>query len=343
MTDENGHLIYDEFCFLLSCRDDEVNQKVFEVFANMRHMSLKEYQSFLIEEQRSLLKSVLTGTEEEQRSWFTELEPSQLKYILLAILRDQLNLYMDARLPGSGLKHLSELTQGIILEEQLNWLNPFLDILRPNMLGALVRDIDRFIIDGNHEAGKRLSKIQYSRGKIFDPRRWETLRDYVKQRRDDEKGRDVWWNEEIVMQSLALVLLSPEVYDLPITEVYKVTRNELRREIEKDLTGGYTSDGKEFQNITPVDKPENEIDEQDEISLFDPVDNLINLNLLSLEDLIDLRKELGKLTSDEYKIIMQSSYGDSLNLSEQLKKSASTIRVIRSRLLKKLKLGLNSM
>lgn len=114
------------------------------------------------------------------------------------------------------------------------------------------RDIVLFL-EGDIDAGVRLTKKWYSKKALFHPQRMEKLRQFLANRREDGLTLFDIWNRDIVLPALELVMSDPKWGNVSLAEIHRIFRREVRKIIEIDLTDGTTLDTKEIRNISADD------------------------------------------------------------------------------------------
>lgn len=193
-----------------------------------------------------------------------------------------------------------------------------------------------FFMEGDIDAGMRLTKKWYSKKALFHPDRWQRLQPYLNERIQDGLTRFEIWNRDVVLPALALVMNDPKWGDVSLAKVHRVFRKEIRKAIEIDLLGGFTSDNKDYSSFEKEidNKPKHEENQ----AIIKTIDDIVGN---ALENLIDLRIQLAKLNQDDRDILMFSEPGDTTWLAEKLGISENVISVRRNRLQKKLAKQLN--
>lgn len=223
----------------------------------------------------------------------------------------------------------------------------------PTSLGGYMRNIDRFLA-GDMDAAREMVKYQYSRGKLFYYKRWNRIREYVDQRfteentdEDKEKAYGTWWSDNIVIPAMALVLFNPRIDKLRMTKVYGVTRGRIGREIERDLTGGLTTDQKEFLQVLlfldmiPGYDEENQNPQDEQISQSDFEENFLallkGLEMREAENWLIIKQKFDRLSNEDVLTVLQPILGDDEQLAKKLGISIGALRTRRNRIIGKIK------
>jgi hypothetical protein len=94
---------------------------------------------------------------------------------------------------------------------------------------------------GDAEALERLVYKWFTPGKLFHHERWAVTSDRFFERIAPDVGQRRAW-ENLVIPALFIAMRASEFEEIALSNLYKFLRSELRREVEKDLLGGKTSD-----------------------------------------------------------------------------------------------------
>ncbi|MGA2821653.1 MAG: hypothetical protein ABSF61_13515 [Anaerolineales bacterium] len=175
------------------------------------------------------------------------------------------------------------------------------------------------------EAGRRLSRKWFSRGRLFATQRWELLADLFLMRLEDKGPKTAW--EELAIPSMMLAFNRIRKGDWEPTAreaglslfdcFFDILRREVRREIERDLLGGSTLDQK-----TGTELP---IDEETE-----------NLQAESNEELEALENLMRSMDPEVLEILMVER-GKDREVAHALGISQDALRARRHRLVKTLR------